>query len=648
VLAAVIIAASVSAYATSFSGALMNDDIDALVDNSNLRSLWPLRQAMTAPADTPLAGRPVPTLTFALNYALAPAGARDAMVPVGNVSEDLTRQNLWGYHLFNLLVHVCAALLLLGVVRRTLRSPPLRDRFGQTAEPLAAATALLWALHPLQTEAVTFLVQRVESLMGLFYLATLYCAIRSAESGFASRGWTIAAVSACALGMGTKEVMATAPIFVAVWIYVCQPGERLTGRARWLLAGLAATWIIPVSLLLSPSRAQSVGFGLGGWTSWIYLRTQAAVLVHYLRLAFWPHPLVFHYGWLAVESWREVLPQALFLAVAFALSVVAVIRRRPIGLLGAWFFLILAPTSSILPIVSEVAAEHRMYLPLAAVVAGVVCGAYQAVRWLRLRAGVSAPSRFWPIAGGVAVGIVAAAFAWQTFDRNRVYASVSAMTADIASSRPENAQARLAHAVNLMREQRFAEAESDLRAALILPLPLGTSAGVRATMHLQLGLALCSQAKYAECVNELQQALTIDATLTGALVAMAEAQLSLHKPREALEALDRAIAAAPDAPRPLTRAAWILATAPDAAVRDGKRALEFASRAVAATAHEDALALDALAAACAEVGQFDRAVTTVQEAITVAQRQNGEAFVQILQNHLAFFERRQPLRIGDQ
>jgi hypothetical protein len=89
-----------------------------------------------------------------------------------------------GYHAVNLLIHICAGLALLGIVRRTLLLPGLRHRYGEAALPLAAFAALLWTLHPLQTESVTYISQRAESLMGLFYLLTLYGFIRSVRSDF--------------------------------------------------------------------------------------------------------------------------------------------------------------------------------------------------------------------------------------------------------------------------------------------------------------------------------------------------------------------------------------------------------------------------------------------------------------------------------
>jgi protein O-mannosyl-transferase len=150
-------------------------------------------------------------------------------------------------------------------------------------------------------------------------------------------------------------------------------------RRRPLYIGLAATWVVLAALVYSETRPRSVGFSLG-WPWWAYLETQAAVVVHYLRMAIVPSPLVFDYGWPRAESFAAVAPQAALVVTLLILSAVAVGRRRPIGLSGAWFFLILAPTSSVLPITTEVAAEHRLYLPVAAVIVLAVIGVYELCR----------------------------------------------------------------------------------------------------------------------------------------------------------------------------------------------------------------------------------------------------------------------------
>src|SRR5579859_2016900 len=211
-------------YLNSFGADFVFDDAFDIVDNPQIRNF--------GPAIAPRAGsyRPVVYLSFALNYALA--GAKSA----------------WSYHAVNLAVHLIAALALYGIVRRTLllhavgraRLLPSREQSATESarqEPrpptdpgaapwLALATALLWVVHPLQTEAVTYIVHRYESFMGMFYLLTLYCVIRGATANCSGRSrdacgtrlaWYIGAIVFCALGMGSKEVMITAPVLIFLY-----------------------------------------------------------------------------------------------------------------------------------------------------------------------------------------------------------------------------------------------------------------------------------------------------------------------------------------------------------------------------------------------------------------------------------------------
>ena len=616
---ALLIVAAVAVYSNSFAGALIGDDDAAIAKNESIRAIG---TALAPPADTTVAGRPVANLTFAINYAIA-GGTR----------------NLWSYHAVNLVVHVLAGTLLFGVVRRTLLSPALRARFGEAATPLAFAVSAIWIVHPLNTQAVTFLVQRVESLMGLLYLATLYCAIRAAETEYRRPIWIIGAIAACALGMATKETMVGAPILVALWLLVCWPDTRITGKPRRLLFGLAATWVIVVGIALTAVRTQSAGFDVTGWTPQLYLRTQAGVIVHYLRLAFWPVPLIFQYGWLPAASWGAVLPQAALLSVLGVATAFALMRRMPIGLLGAAFFLILGPSSSVLPVATEVAAEHRMYLPLAGIIAAVVLGVFRVARRMAPKA-----SRL-RTAGWVAVAIAVVLLGQATYARNRVYASQEAMALDVVTSRPQNAQAQLAYGMYLSGQRQFAAAEPHLRAAATLPLSPSTSEAMsRSVAHLYLGLALSAQQKLDEAVAELQQAIALRPDSDRAYAPLAEAQLALRRPRDAAATLESALNRRADDVALLKRAAWILATSSDPGARNGARAIELADRAVAASAGHDPIAFDVLAAACAEAGQFDRALDNVRRALELMPPMEDSGIASMLRAHGQMFQAKQPIR----
>jgi hypothetical protein len=312
---------------------------------------------MTAPANSGVTSRPIVTLSLALSYAL------DGM-------------NVRGFHIVNLAIHILAGLLLYGIVRRMLEGEKLSARYGGAASWLAAAAAGIWLVHPLQTESVTYIIQRAESLMGLFYLLTLYCCIRGFEARHAAR-WFLAAVIACAFGMGSKEVMVTAPVLVLLYdrIFVAPTFGQIF-RQRWgLYAGLFATWLV-LGALLAAMRVEDQTVLVSDLTPWRYAITQFEVIVHYLRLSFWPHPLVLDYLWPLADNIPSVLPWAIVVLMLVAATVWALLRQAWAGFWGAWFFLVLAPTSTVVPI-ADAAFEHRMYLPLAAVAVLAVMGTYE-------------------------------------------------------------------------------------------------------------------------------------------------------------------------------------------------------------------------------------------------------------------------------
>jgi tetratricopeptide (TPR) repeat protein len=339
------------AYLNSFYGLYLFDDGGAIIDNPTIRHF---RTALAPlPNGTPVSGRPLVNLTFALNYA------------VGGLA-------VWSYHAVNLAIHLLAALALFGFVRRTLELPVIAPRFRSASLEIAATVAVLWAVHPLQTEAVSYLSQRAEALMGLFYLLTLYAFARSVETD--ARGWRALAVAACLAGMASKEVMVSAPLMVLLYDRTFCAGSflgALRRRAGFYLA-LAATWLLLAwEMIQVGSRGGAVGPGLK-IDSWHYALTQFHAIALYIGLAFWPHPLIFDYGTTTAASLGAVAPEAFLIAVLLAATVVLIVKRSAFGFIGGWFFAILAPSSSIVPLAKQTIAEHRMYLPLATVIVLVV------------------------------------------------------------------------------------------------------------------------------------------------------------------------------------------------------------------------------------------------------------------------------------
>jgi protein O-mannosyl-transferase len=345
----------VLAYGNGLSGPFIFDDQLTVVENRQIRDLSSLRALLAPERELPVAGRPIANISFALNYAAHGLDVR-------------------GYRVANVAIHLLCGLFVLGIVGRTLSTPVCGPWLESRASAVAFAAASLWIVHPLNSEAVSYLTQRTELLMGLCYLGTLYCAIRSA--GARHRGlWVTAALVACAAGMGSKESMVTVPVIVVLYdrIFLFRSFREAAMARRGIYAGLFATWVILAALQLTGPRIHSAGFssGVGVWT---YLLNQTIMIVRYLRLSIWPDALVLNYGVPLDLTLRHVWPQALLVLALAAMSTIALARLPPLGFLGAWFFITLAPASSIVPVATEVGAERRMYLPLLALVVAASAG----------------------------------------------------------------------------------------------------------------------------------------------------------------------------------------------------------------------------------------------------------------------------------
>jgi protein O-mannosyl-transferase len=471
-----VILAGCLAYYNSFSGPFVFDDIPHILENIHIRQLWPPWNLVTH------SSRPVVDLSLAANYAL------------GGL-------NPWGYHVFNLAIHMLAALTLYGVLRRTFLSERLRPMFGSVASSLAGVIALIWLVHPLQTESVTYTIQRAESLMSLFYLLTVYCVIRSNDVS-REKLWKIGAVVSGALGMACKPVMATAPLVALLYdrAFLGNSWPEIRQRRSWLYAGLAASWLLlPLLLASAPTEWKtSAGFEFEGIPPLQYALTESVVILRYLRLAFWPQRLCLDYGW--EYQWRTlagaggVWLDLIVVAVLLAGTIWAWNRQPALGFLGVWFFLVLAPTSSLIPIADPI-AEHRMYLPLAAVITAVVVVAFLLGRRLFDR-------RLGRVLGWLVCGLAIAPLSLLTIRRNRDYTSELAVWQDTAAKSPQNPRAWCNLGFALLQLHQVAEAEERLEQALQINPNY-------ADAHNNLGYALMESGNIAQGIEQCEQALRI-------------------------------------------------------------------------------------------------------------------------------------------
>ena len=422
--------------------------------------------------------RPIVDLTLAANYGFGGAG-------------------VFGFHVVNFVIHVLAAFVLMLIVQSTLRTQKLSARYGERSHLLATACALLWLVHPLQIESVTYIIQRAESLMGLFYFLSLYSVIRAQQSG-RTIFWGMAAVVFCVLGTGSKEVMSTVVIVIFIYdrIFLSASFKEIMRNRGWIYVGMALTWGWMYVLVTTPRPGEvSAGFHLKTVTPVAYTLSQFGVICHYLRLAVWPTGLCLDYGWPAVKNFVEVLFPLSGVMILLILTGWALRFYPAAGFLGLWFFIILSPTSSFIPI-ADLAVEHRMYLPLAAV---CVLTCFTLDYFISHFKG----GRYFRGAFVVSVAVVALLLTGATIMRNHDYRSPVAIWQDTVNKRPQNGRAYFNLGIAYLEQKQFETARECFRKGFVLEPNY-------AKAYYNYGLIFIQQGLYEQAVEPLENALKID------------------------------------------------------------------------------------------------------------------------------------------
>jgi protein O-mannosyl-transferase len=427
-LALVLAFAGGIAYSNSFTKVFLLDDIPWISANDRIKDFSAYVASMKS--------RPVIAASFYLDYRIH-------------------QLNLFGYHLANLGIHIAAALALFGLVRRTLLLQSWDGRFAASAHWFAFAVALIWVVHPLHTQAVTYIIQRCESLMGLFFLLTIYCVVRAVESK-RPWAWYLASWTCCLLGAGSKEVMVTIlPVLLCFDRYFIASWTEMLKRRWWYYLGLVAIWGVPFVVSTLPSVVEadptaSAGFGIPHLRPPVYWMTQASILLYYLRLCVLPYPQSFLYrGWRPTVDVEDFWPAGIALTLIFIAVLWLSWRRHWVGFLGLWFFGILSITS-IVPLL-DVAFEHRLYLPLAAVSALVVFGGYGLIHWA-----ARDPLAKWIAAAALAAIVIALTVT--TFRRNEDYRSSDVMWRSVIQLYPDDHESMNNLAVGLETAEKYDEA----------------------------------------------------------------------------------------------------------------------------------------------------------------------------------------------
>jgi len=344
---AIIAAMVLIAYSNAFNSSFHFDDNPQIVENPHIKRLTS-ENIMWLLGDS----RPVVSLSLMLNYQL------------GGL-------NVVGYHIFNIGCHIITGYLVYLFIVLTLNTPSLITRFGHRARRMGLFAALLFAVHPVQTEAVTYIITRSEILAALFYLATFLLFIRSVKTE--KFGYSLAAAVTALLSAGSKQWAVTLPAMLMLYDFLFLSDRKIKPvMSRWLTYALITlSWIqiFKTTPLMSPGGSASFGFTVhttSGITTWTYLLTSFNVIWTYIRLLFLPISQNLDYDYPVAHTLLEFPTLLSFLGHAAVIAAAFILYKKKNALLlpfcVAFFYITLSPTQSIVPII-DLIFEHRVYLP---------------------------------------------------------------------------------------------------------------------------------------------------------------------------------------------------------------------------------------------------------------------------------------------
>ena len=481
-------------YRPSLDGPFVFDDTTSVTDNDLIRRA-PLSAFFL------LSGRPLTDYSVALDYALGGLNPRP-------------------YHVTNVLLHAANAILLYIIAWRTLALPVLASRYP-ARRTIGWAAAALFTAHPLATEAVAYVSSRSELLVAFFYLLALSSFERAAKATSPRARVASAALLPIwtAAALASKEIAVTIPAALWLWDWCfLASGTDQPRRSRWRLYALAMLPLAAAGALLvyraytAPAISEpSAGFGFGRIPWWRYFLTQPGVIFRYFSLVLIPTGLTVDYDWpLATTPWA--LPVILPVAWLALLAVFAwlAVRAQPLFTFAVfWTLIVLAPTSSVLPI-ADVAVERRMYLPLAALMMLAAAWLWEGARVLS--AAVRAARLRAPVVYAIAVAAVVVTASLLTTARAAVWANPIALYEDGVAKAPGNPRVRMnLGATYLGREDYDAAYQTLLEAKALYEDGESIQAFPRvgAFIYYNLGAVLYLRGEYDSAESELRHALDL-------------------------------------------------------------------------------------------------------------------------------------------
>ena len=468
-------------YSSTLTGPFIFDDRPNIQENPKIQlNRLSLNGLVKAGFESPANRRPVANISFALNFFFH-------------------RFNVVGYHFVNILVHILNTILLYFLVKTTLNLPALRWRY----DPVSLAwipffSAAIWGVHPLQTQSVSYIVQRMNSLATLFYILSvlLYAKGRLTHDA-RSRRWLLAGCAASViLAVGSKEIAAILPFFIILyeWCFLRDSSHlRLKNKGLVLIGALLFLIILTLMYVgTAPMDNILAAYTNRDHTAGQRVLTEFRVVIFYISLLIWPHPsrLNLDHDFLISTSLIDPI-STLFSLTAIVGAVgaaVYLVKKAPlISFCILWFFGNLVIESSVIGL--EIIFEHRTYLPSMMIILMLVSLTFTAIKpkWLCV----------------ALLSIVIAAASIGTYERNKVWTSAVALWQDCVSKSPRKARPYNNLAVALASAGQVEAAYEKYHIALQIKPDY-------ALAHYNLGYTLARQGNLDKGLFHLNESLRID------------------------------------------------------------------------------------------------------------------------------------------
>ena len=637
-------------YHSSIRGPFVFDDVGNILDNPQIRlTELTFKGIIRAGFESPSRYRPVANISFALNYYI-------------------NKYDVACYHLVNILIHITTGIFLFYFIKTTLgllnvhnlnplfeknTSPNKRTLFlhkltkssKQISQLSIDSTSnrlffisffatFIWLVHPVQTQAVSYIVQRMTCMAAMFYVLSLYLYVKAR---LANIKWEklvlyLGCILSGILSLGSKEIAATLPFFIFLyeWYFFQEVSLKwIKSHSLYLLCLLFIIFSMallylgshPMEKILSDYSHRDFSIGQR-------VLTEFRVVIYYISLILFPHPMrlnLLHDFPISHSLFDPITTIYSLIAIAgmLVMAIWLAKKERLLSFCILWFLGNLVVESSFIGL--EIIFEHRVYLPSMFFILMFVSLIYRFAnsKWI-----------FYVLL--CAVGITLSVW---TYQRNIVWSDDVSVWEDCVNKSPHKSRQQYNLGVVLARNGNFDEAiEHYLKALEIKPDYLEA--------YYNLGNALARKGDDKAAIYNYKKVLQINPDYFEVYYNMGQISLKQGEVAKAIKNYQEVLKINSKMTHALYNLSWIYATSIDRNYRNGIKAVELAEKLCMLTDYQQPLAMDTLAAAYAETGNFDMAVETAQKALDLALQLGPEELVIGLKNRLKLYKMGQPYRQG--